>query len=207
MLVSALVLAAGKSSRMAHHHKLLLPWENKAMVVHTVDHLLQAQVAEVVVVLGYNADAVRVALSARPVRFVFNENFAEGISTSIKAGLAACQKNSHAFLICLADQPLVAPGEINQLIKCLQQTSSSSIAVPTYNGQRGNPVLFKQCHLAEMNELIGDSGCKTLIRQHEHEVLEVTMPSDHVLRDVDTWEEYQALTSVMQSNSTNQVLL
>lgn len=193
MVVSALVLAAGKSSRMAHHHKLLLPWANKALVAHTVDHLLQAQVAEVIVVLGYHAEAIRAALYNRPVQFVLNENFADGLSTSIKAGLAACQRKSDAVLISLADQPLITASEIKLLITSLQKTPFASIAVPTYKGQRGNPALFKRCHLAEMNKLIGDSGGKTLIRRHEHEVLEVAMPNDYVLRDVDTWEEYQAL--------------
>ncbi|MEK7730126.1 MAG: nucleotidyltransferase family protein [candidate division KSB1 bacterium] len=193
MFVTALVLAAGTSARMQHQNKLLLEWRAKPLIAHTVDHLLQTYVAEIIVVVGYGAAQVRAALQERPLRFVMNHRYAEGLSTSIIAGLAAISDKAEAVLICLGDLPLVAAAEINLLLTRYAQAERATIAVPIFNGQRGNPVLFNRSHCAAMLNLTGDAGCKTIIRQHEHEVLEVEMASDHVLRDVDTLEAYAQL--------------
>lgn len=193
MIVSALILAAGKSSRMAHQHKLLLPVGNKPLIAHTVEHVLQARVAEAIVVLGHNADRIRATLLQQPVRFALNENYTLGLSTSIKTGLAACQETSDAVLMCLADQPFVTSVEIDLLISRLEQTPRASIAVPTFKGKQGNPVLFKMCHRQAMHQLTGDVGCKSIIERNRFETLEVAVLNDNVLRDVDTLTEYNAL--------------
>lgn len=201
MIVSALILAAGQSSRMAQHHKLLLPVGNKPLIAHVVDQVLQACVAEVIVVLGHQAHRIRATLSPRPVRFAINENYMLGLSTSIKAGLAACQPTSDAVLMCLADQPFVTSVEIDLLISRLKQMPLASIAVPIFNGKQGNPVLFKLCHRQAMDQLTGDVGCKSIIERHRLETLEVEMLNDHVLRDVDTPTEYNELLSRYKTNT------
>ena len=197
MFISALVMAAGASARMQSEHKLLLPWRGKPLLAHAIDHLLQAQVAEIVVVLGHGAARVQAALKERPVRFVLNAHYADGLSTSITAGVASVSTHAEAVLICLGDLPLVTASEIDHLIKRFLAATHATIAVPTYKGRRGHPVLFDIRHRAAMLQLSGDAGCKTIIKQHGHEMLEVEMPSDHVLRDVDTIEAYEELVRVL----------
>lgn len=198
MLVSALVLAAGASMRMQNQHKLLLPWRDKPIIAHTIDNLLQARIAETLVVIGHGADQIQAVLRERPVRFVLNTDYARGMSTSIKAGLAACSHTADAILICLGDLPLVTANDIDLIITSLLQSQSATIAVPTFAGRRGNPVLFKIRHCAAMLELSGEVGCKTIIQQNPHAVVEVEMPNDHVLRDVDTMPAYAELLSLSQ---------
>ena len=193
MFVSALVMAAGASARMQPAHKLLLPWRGKPLIAHTIDHLLQTQVAETIVVLGHCAAQIQIALREGHMRFVLNEHYADGLSTSIKAGVAALSPRAEAILICLGDLPLVKANEIDHLLKRFAKSSHATIAVPTYKGRRGHPVLFDIRYRDAMSKLSGDVGCKAIIKQYEQEVLEVEMPSDHVLRDVDTIEAYEKL--------------
>lgn len=196
--VSALVLAAGASQRMPGRNKLLLPLAGKTVIAHTVDHLLQSKAGEVIVVLGHEAEAVQRALSGREVAFTTNPNFSQGLSTSIIAGLQAASKSAQGFLISLADQPLVTFAELNLLIQCFVYAGRRSIVAPVYQGRRGNPIIFDRCHLPEMLAISGDTGCKAILAQHPQRVLEVEMQTDHVLRDVDTVEAYEAVRALLK---------
>lgn len=196
--VSALVLAAGASQRMPGRNKLLLPLAGKTVIAHTVDHLLQSKAGEVIVVLGHEAEAVQRALSGREVAFTTNPNFSQGLSTSIIAGLQAASKSAQGFLISLADQPLVTFAELNLLIRCFVYAGRRSIVAPVYQGRRGNPIIFDRCHLPEMLAISGDTGCKAILAQHPQRVLEVEMQTDHVLRDVDTVEAYEAVRALLK---------
>lgn len=198
MRISALVLAAGASQRMPGQNKLLLPLGEKTIIAHTVDHHLQSKASEVIVVLGHEAEAVQRALSGREVAFTTNPHFARGLSTSIIAGLQAASKSAQGFLISLADLPLVTFAELNLLIQCFIYAGRYSIVAPVYRGQRGNPVIFDRCHLPEMLAISGDAGCKAILAQHPQRVLEVEMQTDHVLRDVDTVEAYEAVQALLK---------
>lgn len=198
MKVSAIVLAAGASQRMSGQNKLLLPLGEKTIIEHSVDHLLQSKVGEVIVVLGHEAEAVRSVLSDHEVAFAINPRFEHGLSTSIIAGLRAAAKSARGFLISLADLPLVTFAEINLLIQCFVEAGRNSIVAPVYRGRRGNPVIFDRCHLPEMLAISGDAGCKAILTQHPERVLEIEMQTDHVLCDVDTPEAYEAVRLRLQ---------
>ncbi|MDZ7268558.1 MAG: nucleotidyltransferase family protein [candidate division KSB1 bacterium] len=193
MNVSALVLAAGISLRMSGSNKLLLPLGGKALVAHTVDHLLAAAVDEVLVVIGYQAEQVQTALSGRGVKFVFNADYAGGLSTSIVAGVRAVAATTQAFLISLGDVPLVTAAEIDLVLQAFVRRRACSIAVPVHGGRRGHPVVFDRVHESELLALSGDAGGKTILARHPHAVLEVAMPADHILCDVDTPAAYERL--------------
>lgn len=193
MEISALVLAAGASQRMPGQNKLLLPLGAKTIIAHTVDHLLQSKAGEVIVVLGHEAEAVQRALSGREVVFTTNPDFAEGLSTSIIAGLQAASKSARGFLISLGDQPLVTFPELNLLMQGFASAGDYSIIAPVYRGRRGNPVIFDRSHLPEMLAISGDAGCKAIIARHAQRVLEVEMQTNHVLRDVDTFQSYETM--------------
>ena len=185
--IAALLLAAGKSSRMGAN-KMLAEIDNVPMVARTAQRLLSSRARPIVAVLGNEADAVDAALGRLPVERVRNPNFADGLSTSLKCGLAALPPDIDAVIVCLGDMPQIAGRDLDRLIAAFNPLEGRAIIVPTRRGKRGNPVLWAQRFFPEMAELAGDVGAKHLIGEHADLVAEVEMDSDGVLVDIDTPE-------------------
>lgn len=185
--IAALVLAAGRSQRMGTN-KLLAPVAGKPMVAHVVDAALASEARPVIVVVGHQRDDVAAALGDRPVRLVDNPHFADGMASSLKAGLAALPDDADGVVVCLGDMPRVGPGVIDRLIAAYNPTEGRLICVPTRGGKRGNPVLWDRSFFAEMRQLDGDIGARNLIGAHDDALVEVAMPDDAVLVDIDTPE-------------------
>jgi len=191
--ISALVLAAGESQRMAGRNKLLMPLAGKTIIACTVEAILAAGLEDVIVVLGHEAVAIQEVLEKQPVRFTFNPNYCRGMASSIQAGLAALAPQTQAVMIALADQPLIAAAEINFIIAAFSRAPEKSIGVPTFNGQRGHPVLLDLRYREEMLALQGDVGCKSILARHPEAVREIAMPTGSILEDADTPEAYARL--------------
>ena len=143
--------------------------------------------------LGNQADAVDAALGRLPVERVRNPAFAEGLSTSLKRGLAALPPDIDGVVVCLGDMPLVTGRDLDRLIAAFNPLEGRAIIVPTRRGKRGNPVLWARRFFPEMAELAGDVGAKHLIGEHAELVCEVEMDSDGVLVDIDTPDALAAL--------------
>ncbi|MBX6370467.1 MAG: NTP transferase domain-containing protein, partial [Rhodospirillales bacterium] len=191
--IAAIVLAAGQSRRMGGPNKLLADVGGKPMVRRSVETALEAGGAPVIVVLGHQREAVAAALDGLPVRFVYNPDFAAGLSTSLKRGLAEVPGEADAALVCLGDMPFVRAAELRRLAAAFNPTEGRAICVPTRGGKRGNPVLFARRFFAEMQELAGDSGAKHLLGEYPELVAEVEMAGDGVLTDIDTPESLARL--------------
>jgi molybdenum cofactor cytidylyltransferase len=192
--VAAVVLAAGKSSRMAPYNKLLVADRSgKPMVCRVVDNALSSRARPVIVVTGHRADDIRAALGNRPVGFVHAEAFAVGLSASLKAGIAALPDTAAAALVCLGDMPLVTGRIIDRLIEAWDPDEGRSIVVPTHQGRAGNPILWSRAFFAEILELDGDAGARALLRRHEEQVTDVEIGDDAVLRDFDTVDSLATL--------------
>jgi molybdenum cofactor cytidylyltransferase len=156
------------------------------MITHVVDALLASSARPVIVVTGHEAEALRTALSRRDVIFVHNPDYADGLSTSLKSGLAALPEGCDGVLVCLGDMPKLRPLHINRLIAAFNPAEGRAICVPTSSGERGNPVLWGADYFAEMQTVKGDIGAKHLIGIYDDQVCEVVMEDDAVLRDIDT---------------------
>ena len=193
--VSAIVLAAGESKRMAGRNKLLLPLGGKTIIECTVDAILEAMVDDIIVVLGHEAAAIQKVLHKRSLRFTFNPNYRGGMASSIQAGVAALAPPAQTVMIALADQPLITTAEINFLIAEFARATEKSIGVPTFNGQRGNPVLFDLRYRDEMLALQGEVGGKSILARHPEAILEVALPAENILVDADTPEAYARLSA------------
>lgn len=191
--VAALVLAAGQSRRMAPSNKLLEPVAGAPMVRRVVDAVLASRARPVIVVTGHQANAVGAALGDRPVHIVHNPLYAEGLSTSLKAGLAALPEDVDAVVVCLGDMPRITPAVIDRLMAAYVPHAGRTICVPTVAGRRGNPVLWDRRFFPEMMMLSGDIGARHLIAAHADAVAEVPMDDDAVLFDVYTPEGLSAL--------------
>jgi molybdenum cofactor cytidylyltransferase len=195
-MLSAIVLAAGMSTRMGQN-KLLLDFKDKPLIAHAVDTLLASEIDEVIVVLGNEADKVREKLRGKPVRLVENPDFREGLSSSVRTGVNAVSRQADGIMVYLGDQPLLEPADVNRILRAFTHAKevSKSIIVPFFNGQRGNPVLLDSSYREAILGVIGDVGCKGVIKRYPDQVFVVEMESDHVVRDVDTNEEYEGVLS------------
>jgi molybdenum cofactor cytidylyltransferase len=200
-MILALVPAAGMSARMGRN-KLLLPFKGKTLIAHAVDTLMASKVDEIIVVLGHEADQVRAVIGKKPVRFVENPDYQQGLRTSVRAGFAAAPVETTAVMIYLADQPLLEAGEVDFLIRAFAQAgkANKSIVVPLFCGQRGNPVIVKASYKDSILAIAaGETGCRRVIKQNPDQVWTVEMEMDHVVRDIDTMEAYQRLLAEVQT--------
>jgi molybdenum cofactor cytidylyltransferase len=187
---SAVVLAAGLSSRMQGGHKLLLPIDGQPAVRRTVNALAAAGPEEIVVVTGFKGRAVMQALDGLPVRFQSNPRYEEGQMTSVAAGVAALGAPCNVVMVCLADQVLLDAADYRELIDAFAAMSHGSILVPVFNGQRGNPVAFSASYAAEVISGHVNPGCRKLIAEHPEEVFVHEASHDRFTIDMDTPEDY-----------------
>jgi len=191
--VAALVLAAGRSTRMGGPNKLLAQAGGAPLVVHAVRAALASQAVEVVVVLGHMAAEIRaiiegaVAKGAR-LRFVTNPDFVEGLSTSVRTGMASLGPDIDAAIVQLGDMPGVDAALLDRLIAAFSPVEGRAICVPTVAGKRGNPVLWARRFFPDMTMLAGDTGAKHLIGEHADLVCEVEMAGEAAITDIDTPE-------------------
>lgn len=190
--IACIVLAGGRSSRMGSN-KLVETVADKPIVRHVAEAVLASVARPVVVVTGHQAEAVRAALAGLDVQFVHNPDFAEGISTSVKAGIAALPDDIDGAVVALGDMPELAGGQIDRLAAAFSPKDGRSIVVPVRDGRRGNPVLWGATYFEEMRGLAGDVGAKHLIVAHADQIVEVDLASDAVLVDIDTPEALAAL--------------
>jgi molybdenum cofactor cytidylyltransferase len=182
--VSAVVLAAGMSRRMGTL-KQLLPIDGKMLLDVVLAAVRASHVDEVIVVLGNSADIIQQHVRLDKCKIVINDCYGEGISSSLRAGVAGVSPHADGALIVLADQPLIRPETIDQLIEEYRRRKPQ-ILIPVYNGVRGNPVLLDRSVFAELAGLTGDIGCRAIFGKHTEGLLKVPVDDCGVLFDLDT---------------------
>ena len=192
--IAAVVLAAGKSTRMAPYNKLLIADRaGKPMIARVVDNVLSAATRPILVVTGHRADDIRAALGGRPVSFVHAPDYDTGLAASLKAGIAAVPDTAFAAIVCLGDMPLITARIIDRLIAAYDADEGRCIVVPTHQGRPGNPILWDRRYFPEILNLSGDTGARTLLKQHLEQVAEIEVGDDAVLRDFDTVDSLATL--------------
>ncbi|MCJ7667182.1 MAG: selenium cofactor biosynthesis protein YqeC [Anaerolineae bacterium] len=189
--VAGIILAAGESRRLGRP-KQLLPLGEKTMVEHIMEVALSSPFQEVVVVLGHQAEKIRPLL--RGVKVVVNDEWPQGLSSSLCAGLGTLSPQFEACLFFLADQPKVTPQLVESLITRHRSTLAPIVA-PRFRGQRGNPVLFARPLFPELLTLQGEEGGRSLIEKHSHLVEWVEVDSEEYFLDIDTLEDLKHLRS------------
>jgi molybdenum cofactor cytidylyltransferase len=199
--IAAIVLAAGRSSRMGPRNKLLEHIEGKPMVARVVGAAIASGVEPVIVVTGFEAGRIQEALRGLGAAFAYNADFDRGMSSSIKAGLAALPGDCDGALILLGDMPEIAASDLEALISAFGKKEREAICVPVRDGRPGNPVLWSSSYFAEIVQLNGDAGAKQLIAQHRSHVIEVPVRSDGIFVDVDTPADLARLNMKLGANS------
>jgi len=184
-----MVLAAGASARMGTP-KQLLPVHGRPLVAHTVAAALASEGWPVVVVLGAHAEKIRPALARVPVLFAENPAWAEGLASSIRAGMGTMQQFSRrldAVLVALGDQPAFSADVIARLVAG-QRSGGRSIVAARYRGRQGAPALFLREHFPALAALIGEEGARSLLNDDPSRITAVDLPALGV--DLDTPEDY-----------------
>ncbi len=197
--IAAIIMAAGRSRRMAPHNKLLVTDKGgKPMIARVVDNVLSSKARPILVVTGHQAEQVEHALGGRPVQYVHAPDYAEGLSASLKSGIAAVPADCAAAIVCLGDMPLVTGRMIDRLMQMYDPDEGRLIILPTFRGKQGNPMLWDRRYFAEILAISGDSGARFLVGKHAEAVVEVEMADDGVLRDFDTTESLATLPPRMR---------
>lgn len=194
MTVAAVILAAGRSSRMGNANKLLADLHGAPMVARVADAALASRARPVVAVTGHEAGKVEAALAGRAVEIAHNPDYAEGLSTSLKAGIAVLEtKGVAGALVLLGDMPRVTAATIDRLIAAFEASGGRAICVPEADGRRGNPVLWPKDLFAAMAGLSGDKGARDLLARHADRIARVSAPGSEIFADVDTPDDLAGL--------------
>jgi molybdenum cofactor cytidylyltransferase len=188
---SAVVLAAGSSSRMGGPNKLLLPVAGEPLVRRTVRTVLAAGVQEAVVVTGHQAREVMQVLSDLPVTLQPNLRHEDGQMRSVAAGVAALAQATDAILVCPGDLPLLTSADLMELMDAFAAHTEHSIVIPRHAGQRGNPIVFAAAYAPEVAAGRRLIGCRKLAAEYPEETWWLEAAHARYTTDVDTPEDYE----------------
>jgi molybdenum cofactor cytidylyltransferase len=196
--VAALVLAAGRSTRMGAVNKMLAEIGGKPLVRIAAEQAVASHAQLVIVVTGHEREKVEAALKGLSVRFVHNPDYAEGLGTSLKAGIAAVPGEADGVIVCLGDMPQVDAALINRLIAAFDPERGALVVVPSIDGRRGNPVVWSRRFFHDLMAIQGDVGARHLIGNYAEAVVEVPVAGDAALTDVDTPESLLAVKAEIE---------
>ena len=196
--IAAILLAAGRSTRMGGPNKLLAEIGGRPLVRIAAEQALASRARPVIVVTGHQRDKVEAALQGLDVRTVHNPHFADGLSTSVKTGLAAVPETADGAIVCLADMPQVSAPLIDKLVAAFDPERGALVVIPTIDGKRGNPVVWARRFFPELMGLDGDVGARHLIGRYPEAVAEVALTDTAALVDVDTPEAFDRVKGELE---------
>jgi molybdenum cofactor cytidylyltransferase len=184
--LAAIVLAAGRSTRMGGSNKLIAEISGRALVRIATEAALASRARPVIVVTGHQRERVAAALAGLDVVLVHNPDYAAGLSTSLKAGIAAVPGDADGAIVTLGDMPQVDAALIDRLLAAFDPEKGALVVVPTIDGKRGNPVVWSRRFFPELAGIEGDIGARHLIASYPEAVIEVPVVGKAALVDVDT---------------------
>jgi molybdenum cofactor cytidylyltransferase len=179
-------------------NKLIAEIGGKPLVRIAVEQALASRASEVIVVTGHERERVEAALNGLPVKLVQNPDYADGLGTSLKAGIAAVPEDADGAIICLGDMPQVSSALIDKLIAAFDPERGALVVVPSIDGRRGNPVVWSRRFFHDLTAIAGDIGARHLIGAYAEVVVEVPVADDAALTDVDTPESLSAVKAEIE---------
>ena len=197
-MISTILLAAGQSIRMQGENKLAKEIDGIPLIKYAVKNILASAVDEIIIVLGYQEHLIKNIVGVnKKIKFVYNKDFKEGISSSIKIGLNHISKKSEAFFISLGDMPNINQNIYNKLIKArlkynkkLKPQHKKEIIIPTFGGKNGNPILFSKFMKQKIMLVKNDLGANEIIKLNKEKILNVPFDNDGILLDFDTPDSF-----------------
>ena len=197
-MISTILLAAGQSIRMQGENKLAKEIDGIPLIKYAVKNILASAVDEIIIVLGYQEYLIKNIVGVnKKIKFVYNKDFKEGISSSIKIGLNHISKKSEAFFISLGDMPNINQNIYNKLIKArlkynkkLKPQHKKEIIIPTSGGKNGNPILFSKFMKQKIMLVKNDLGANEIIKLNKEKILNVPFDNDGIFLDFDTPDSF-----------------
>jgi molybdenum cofactor cytidylyltransferase len=196
--IAAIVLAAGRSTRMGGPNKLLAEIKGRQLVRIAAEEALASQARPVIVVTGHQRERVEAVLKGLDVMLAHNGDFADGLSTSLKVGIAAVPADVDGAIVCLGDMPQVNAQLIDRLLAAFDPEKGALVVVPTIDGKRGNPVVWSRRFFPELAALDGDVGARNLIASYPEAVTELPLAGKAALVDVDTPDALKAVRAEIE---------
>ena len=187
-MITSILLAAGQSTRMNGENKLIKKIYNIPLISHSIKNILNSSVDNIVVVLGHQREIIEKIIERnKKIKIVFNKNFKNGLSSSIKIGLKHLPYKTEFFLICLADMPMINKNIYNQIIAL---KNHKKIIVPTYKGMQANPVLFPISMREKIMNVYGDFGAKKILESNKKKVIKLNINDDAIKLDFNTQDSF-----------------
>jgi molybdenum cofactor cytidylyltransferase len=187
--ISAIILAAGESSRMGSP-KMLLDFYGKPMLHCVIDNISKSVVDDIVVVLGAYRDKLEKIVSGTSARFCYNDDFIQGMLSSVKCGFRNIPSDTEAVLVFQGDQPLITANVINEVVEGYRN-SGKGIIIPVHKNRRGHPLMVGKKYFSEIEKLSPDEGLRSLSQKFSDDIHEVVTAEAGILRDFDTFEQYK----------------
>jgi molybdenum cofactor cytidylyltransferase len=197
VMVESVVLAAGRSSRMAGPNKLLALFDGTPLIRRTVEAVLRSRASSVVVVTGHQEERAHSALAGLPVRFAANPDFASGLASSLRGGISAVSLQADGALVALGDMPGVTSGDLDRLVDAFEGAGGTAIVRATHEGKRGNPVILPRSVFPLIATLEGDVGARQIVESGDYPVVDVDIGAA-AATDVDTPEAMRLAGGVLQ---------
>ncbi len=189
-MISAIILAAGKSKRMGQP-KMLLPWGEASVIIHVLSVFEKAGIEEIIIVTGGAREKVEETVKDYPVRTIHNREYANGeMLSSLQCGLEAITSQTQAVLIGLGDQPQVEERSVRSICERYRENKPSLI-VPSFQMRRGHPWLVARPLWDEILEMKPPASPRDFLNKHAHEIEYMEINSESILADLDTPEDYQ----------------
>jgi molybdenum cofactor cytidylyltransferase len=196
--LSALIMGAGLSSRLPGANKLLLDWQGKPILTHTISNVLAAGFQEVLLVLGNNEDEIKSVLKGygNELKIIINPDYKKGLTSSIQQGVNAADDQTHGFIICLGDMFDIKGLDYAKLARyhLLKTPEEELITLPKVGDQIGNPVIFSQSFRSRIMGHDDPEGCKLIVKASMHSVQYFKSNILQFLQDIDTWNDYHRLS-------------
>ncbi|TDQ19060.1 molybdenum cofactor cytidylyltransferase [Algoriphagus boseongensis] len=195
MKTGIIILAAGASTRLGRP-KQLIQIQGKTLLQRTIDSALKSEASSLVVVLGWNPELIQGGINSNQIPFVINEEWEEGMATSMQAGLKFLmnEENPDQVVLLLCDQALVTSSSINDLI-ALHSSSKKGIVASSYSNTLGVPALFDKAYFPELLALKSTEGAKKVILKNQEDVAVMDFPEGAI--DLDTEEDFERLKRIL----------
>ena len=200
MKIAVTILAAGGSTRMGDHNKLLLLIDGKPMIYSVCRMVLDAKVNQIILVTGYQNNEVEQSIPKGINKIVCNRNWESGMMSSIHAGMSRLEKDVDGNMIVLGDMPLISTMTINKIIRKFSKYNGNHIVYPIYDDKQANPVIFPRKYFPEILNSKGDRGCKKVLKKYPRDSIGIDIDSDEVIIDCDTRDDYFLIEKKLINN-------
>ena len=184
----SIILAAGESKRMGSP-KMLLMFKGRTMIENVIENVSGSEIINILVVLGSDKEILTEVVGKFNVKHCFNDNYIEGMLSSVQCGFRNLPSDFEAVMIFQGDQPLITPKTINKVIEAYRLTGKG-IVIPVYKKKRGHPLLINRKYSKEIKKLDAHEGLRSLAYRFPEDVMEVETDDPGILKDIDTYEEY-----------------